>query len=373
MKKSYYMYSSWYFLMYFALGGFFPLFSQLLTSFKLEGSILGIIFSVGSFATIISQPFWGFVNDKLKKPKQVVSFLLISSSIMIFCFFFTRGASVVGLVYLIFMFFNSGISSVTDSAVLASGIPFGKIRLWGSIGYAVGVQISGLISQRLGINSILGVYIIFMIFAMLIMEKIRFKETDTHKIRVQDFKDLFSNKKYILLSLGCFLVGGSIIGNNNYFGLLYTKLGGSIAGIGLAFLLFAGSEAPFMAIYQKISGRINLIYGLIIVSVFSALRWFIYSLHVSPKILLLTFVLQGISVGGYLVLTTLYVAKITDEKVRTTALSLFGALSMGLGGMVLQFVAGKIMSIFGISHVYTFFFGMNIFAIYIFTRLLNKD
>ena len=106
MKKSYYMYSSWYFLMYFALGGFFPLFSQLLTSFKLEGSILGIIFSVGSFATIISQPFWGFVNDKLKKPKQVVSFLLISSSIMIFCFFFTRGASVVGLVYLIFMFFN---------------------------------------------------------------------------------------------------------------------------------------------------------------------------------------------------------------------------------------------------------------------------
>ena len=212
-----------------------------------------------------------------------------------------------------------------------------------------------------------------MIFAMLIMEKIRFKETDTHKIRVQDFKDLFSNKKYILLSLGCFLVGGSIIGNNNYFGLLYTKLGGSIAGIGLAFLLFAGSEAPFMDIYQKISGRINLIYGLIIVSVFSALRWFIYSLHVSPKILLLTFVLQGISVGGYLVLTTLYVAKITDEKVRTTALSLFGALSMGLGGMVLQFVAGKIMSIFGISHVYTFFFGMNILAIYIFTRLLNKD
>lgn len=46
---------------------------------------------------------------------------------------------------------------------------------------------------------------------------------------------------------------------------------------------------------------------------------------------------------------------------------------MGLGGMVLQFVAGKIMSIFGISHVYTFFFGMNILAIYIFTRLLNKD
>ena len=141
----------------------------------------------------------------------------------------------------------------------------------------------------------------------------------------------------------------------------------------MAFLLFAGSEAPFMAIYQKISGKINLIYGLIIISIFSALRWLIYSLNVNPKILLFTFFLQGISVGGYLVLTTLYVAKITEEKVRTTALSLFGALSMGLGGMALQFIAGKIMSNFGISHVYTFFFGMNIIAIYILTVLLKKD
>ena len=373
MKKSYYMYSSWYFLMYFAFGGFFPLFSQLLTSFKLEGSILGIIFSLGSFATIISQPFWGYVNDKLKKPKHVVNFLLVSSSFMIFCFFFTKGAFIIGLIYLIFMFFNSGISSVTDSTILSSGIPFGKIRLWGSIGYAVGVQISGLISQKLGINSILGVYIIFMILSMLIMEKINFKEASSHKIRVQDFKDLFRNKKYLLLSLSCFLIGGSIVGNNNYFGLLYKELGGSIAGIGLAFLLFAGSEAPFMAIYQKISGKINLIYGLIIISIFSALRWLIYSLNVNPKILLFTFFLQGISVGGYLVLTTLYVAKITEEKVRTTALSLFGALSMGLGGMALQFIAGKIMSNFGISHVYTFFFGMNIIAIYILTVLLKKD
>lgn len=372
MRKNYYMYSFWYFLMYFALGGFFPLFSQLLTSFKLSGSTMGIIFSIGSLATIISQPFWGYINDKIKRPKTVVNFLLISSSIMIFCFFFTKGATITGVIYLVFMFFNSGISSVSDSSVLASEIPFGKIRLWGSIGYAVGVQMSGIIAQKFGIKSILGVYIIFMIFAMLVMEKIRFKDSNTHSIDIHDFKAILKNKKYIFLSIGCFLLGGSIIGNNNYFGLLYKELGGSIAGIGLAFLLFAGSEAPFMAIYQKFSGKINLVHGLIIVSIFSSIRWLLYSLTNSPFILLITFILQGISVGGYLVFTTLYVAKITDEKVRTSALSLFGALSMGLGGMVLQYFAGKIMANLGISQVYTFFFGLNILAIYIFTRLLKE-
>lgn len=372
MKRSYYLYSTWYFLMYFALGSFFPLFSQLLSSFKLEGSTLGIIFSIGSFATIISQPFWGFVNDKMKKPKKLISFLLISSSIAIFCFFFTKGAFVVSLVYLIFMFFNSGTGSISDSSVLSSGIPFGKVRLWGSIGYAIGVQFAGLVSEKLGIKSILIIYIVFMILTVLIMKTINFNKAEVKKIQLSDIKELVHNKKYLLAALGCFLVGGSVTGNNNYFGLLYKELGGSIAGIGLAFLLFAGSEAPFMMFFQKVSRKINLVHGLIFVSGISAIRWILYSYTSNPNVLLWSFLLQGISVGGYLVFTTLYIAEVTEEKVRTTALSLFGALSMGLGGMVLQYFSGKIMAGFGISKVYVFFAIANIIAVGIFMRLNSK-
>lgn len=373
MKKSYYLYSSWYFLMFFAFGGFFPLFSQLLSSFKMDGSVLGLIFSIGSFATIVSQPFWGYVNDKLKKPKKLISFLLISSSVAIFCFFFTKGVFLVGIIYLIFMFFNSGIGSICDSTVLSSGIPYGKIRLWGSVGYAAGVQFAGLVSQSLGIKSILVNYILFMAITIVILNKIKFNEISIHRINMGDFKQLIKNKKYILAALGCFLVGGTVVGNNNYFGLLYKELGGSIAGIGLAFLLFAGSEAPFMVFFQKISKKLNLVHGLIFVSIISAFRWIIYSFTVNPQVLLWTFILQGISVGGYLVFTTLYIAEITEEKVRTTALSLFGALSMGLGGMFIQFFAGKIMGEFGISKVYLFFFLANALAIAVYMKLLKKN
>lgn len=372
MKKNYYLYSAWYFLMFFALGSFFPLFSQLLSSFKLQGSTMGIIFSIGSFATITSQPFWGFINDKLKKPKKLITFLLLSSAVAIFCFFFTKGTYIIAAVYLVFMFFNSGIGSISDSSVLASGIPFGKIRLWGSIGYAVGVQVAGLISEKAGIKSILLIYIIFMIFTVLVMNSIKFNRVEVNKINFHDLKALFHNKKYILAALGCFLVGGSVTGNNNYFGLLYKELGGSIAGIGLAFLLFAGSEAPFMVLFQKISKKIQLTHGLIFVSIISVIRWFIYSNTVNPKVLLWTFFLQGLSVGGYLVITTLYVAEITEEKVRTTALSLFGALSMGLGGMILQVISGKIMASFGISKVYLFFTIANILAVLLFVKLSGE-
>ena len=372
MKKSYYLYSTWYFLMFFALGSFFPLFSQLLTSFKLQGSTLGVIFSIGSFATIISQPFWGFVNDKLKKPKKLISFLLTSSSIAIFCFFFTKGAFIVSIVYLIFMFFSSGVGAISDSSVLSSGLAYGKVRLWGSIGYAIGVQFAGLVSEKMGINSILVIYIVFMILTILIMSKITFNKTEMKKIQVSDIKELLHNKRYILAALGCFLVGGSVVGNNNYFGLLYKELGGSIAGIGLAFLLFAGSEAPFMMFFQKVSKKINLVNGLVFVSFISAIRWVLYSNTTNPNVLLWSFLLQGISVGGYLVFTTLYIAEITEEKVRTTALSLFGALSMGLGGMVLQFLSGKIMASFGIPKVYIFFAIANFIAVVIFMRLKGK-
>lgn len=371
MKKVYYLFVVWYFLMYFALGSFFPLFSQLLSSYGLKGSAMGVIFSIGSFATIFSSPFWGFVNDKLKNPKKLISFLLLSSSITILAFFFSKSVFAIGLVYLLFMFFNSGIGSISDSSVLSGEIPFGKIRLWGSIGFAVGVQISGLISEKLGIKSIISIYIIFMVLTVLTIKKIEFKNISTHTIKLRDFKELLRNKKYMVAALACFLLGSTITGNNNYFGLLYKNLGGSVAGIGLAFLLFAGSEAPFMAIFQKFSKKINLVHGFMAVGAVSAFRWFIYSISSNPKILLWSFVLQGISVGGYLVFVTLYVAQITDIKHRTTALSLFGALSMGLGGMVTQYIAGKVMGAFGISHVYTFFAVISILAIVVFKNLLS--
>lgn len=373
MKKNQLLYSTWYFLMFFALGAFFPLFSQLLSSFKLSGDVLGTIFSIGSFATILSQPFWGFINDKLKKPKELMTALLLISSGIIFSFFFTKGSLIVGVIYLLFMFFYSGVGSISDSTVLSSGIPFGKIRLWGSIGYAIGVQFAGLVSQYFGIKSIIAVYIIFMVLAVIIMRTIKFNNISTYKMKFSDFHSLFKNKKYITVALGCFLIGGSIVGNNNYFGLLYKELGGSIAGIGFAFLLFAGSEAPFMILAQKFSKRINLVHGLIFISIISAFRWFLYSLHIMPSLILFTFFLQGISVGGYLVFTTLYISEITEENVRTTALALFGALSMGLGGMILQYIAGKVMVNFGISHVYTFFSFANIIAVGIFSLLLKKE
>jgi len=128
-----------------------------------------------------------------------------------------------------------------------------------------------------------------------------------------------------------------------------------------------------MIIFQKISKKLNLVHGLVFVSIVSAIRWIIYGFTTNPQVLLWTFVFQGISVGGYLVFTTLYIAEITEEKVRTTALSLFGALSMGLGGMVIQGLSGKIMGEFGISKVYLFFFMANALAVVVYMRLLKKN
>ena len=118
-------------------------------------------------------------------------------------------------------------------------------------------------------------------------------------------KKLLSNTNYLVFLIASFLIGGTITANNSYFGLLYGELGGSISGIGLAFLLFAGSEAPIMAVVQNFSKRVNLILGLMISCLFFVLRYYWYGSMPAPKWILAFFFIQGLSIGSYLVLATL--------------------------------------------------------------------
>ncbi len=149
-------------------------------------------------------------------------------------------------------------------------------------------------------------------------------------------------------------------GHNNYFSLLYRELGGSLSGVGLAFLLFAGSEAPVMALVQNLSRRINVTSGLVISSLIFSLRWLWYSTMPDPKFILILFFIQGLSIGSFLVLVTLYISEVTTPDLRTTALAIYFSFSAGLGGMFAQYFSGLILNNYGIARVYSFYFVMSL-------------
>lgn len=70
-------------------------------------------------------------------------------------------------------------------------------------------------------------------------------------------KDLFKNKVFVRLLICAFFMTGTSIAHNTYFGYLFRQEGGSVAGIGTAFFLMAGSEAIVMAAASRFSKKIG--------------------------------------------------------------------------------------------------------------------
>ncbi len=373
MKKKYSIYASWYFFMFFALGTFLPLFSQYLKWREFSGKELGLAFSLGSLATIVMQPVWGYISDHFKKPKSVINLLIIASSISILGIALSPNVVTITAFYLVFMVFFSGLNPVCDSLVLASPFEFGKIRLWGAVGFAVGVQVAGLLAEKFGLNVIFPLIIVSYIITLGIVRLIEVEEVEEHPISKTDIITLLANKKFIIFLLGSFMIGGTITAHNNYFGILYRELGGSIAGIGLAFLLFAGSEAPIMVLSQNLAKKINLTLALFISSLIFNLRWFWYGTGPNPDFILFLFFLQGLSIGSYLVFVTLFISENTKSNLRTTAIAIYASFSVGVGGMVMQYISGLLLESKGIKFVYTFYFYCTIIASLLYFLLYIVD
>lgn len=376
MKNLYSIFAVWYFFIFYSMGSFFPLISQFLKKSGFSGGQLGTAFGLGALATIILQPLWGFISDRYRNPKSVVCLLVAVNTMGAVLIYMGNSVLSITAAYIMFMGFFSGLTPVTDSMVLGSGIEFGKIRLWGALGFALGAQATGILSQKFGLGAIFFSVVVSNLAVLIITRSIDGDSQVTHcdsRISKKDFKELLSNRRYLIFLAASFLVGGTMSGHNSYFGLLYRELGGSISGIGLAFLLFAGSEAPVMAIIQKISRRISLSFGLLTSTIFFAMRWYWYSTMPDPGIILVFFLLQGLSIGSYLVLVTLYINEVTVPKLRTTAIAIYCSFSTGVGGMLTQYFSGLIMERWGISRVYTFYFLSSVMAAVMFTYLLTEE
>lgn len=309
------------------------------------------------------QPLWGYLADRYRNSKVIVFILVTCYTLAGLTMAVGTGVAKLTIIYGVFMVFFSGIMPVIDSMVVGNGLEFGKVRLWGAMGFALGAQVTGLLAESLGLPSIFFAITLSNVLVLILTVKIddrSHSKTREDSLNRGDILELLSDKGYLIFLVASFLVGGSMTGHNNYFSLLYRELGGSLSGVGLAFLLFAGSEAPVMALVQNLSRKINVTSGLIISSLIFSMRWLWYSTMPDPKWILTLFFIQGLSIGSFLVLVTLYISEVTTPNLRTTALAIYFSFSAGLGGMFAQYFSGLILNNYEIAQVYSFYFVMSL-------------
>lgn len=352
--------STFYFLSFFGIGALLPLLSVYLQeNVGLTGAQIGTIMSISPVVTILVQPFWGVISDYTQKPRLVLTVALIGTAITGFAYSFVDEYVWFIAVAALLALTQSALIPISDSISLnyvqKTNGNYGSIRLWGALGYAGAVYFAGKLSEAFGISSIFYIFVVTLLTAAIFSWNLP-KESQSMQVNIKKgISSLIRLPRFVLFLLTTFLIIGPILANNTYFGIFINDIGGSLAGVGLAFLLAAGSEAPFMKFAGNWINKLGMMKVLLMAGIISCLRWFFYFFEPSIQLVYLTTIAQGFSVGLFIPAALQYVRDITPGNIRATAVSVYSAFGNGLGSWFCIFVGGYILEQFSIGSVYLFF------------------
>ncbi|MBP1764318.1 MAG: transporter [Firmicutes bacterium] len=331
--------SAVYIDIYGVLACFYPFLTVYFQQRGLSFTEMGIAFALVSLTSVIAQPVWGFVADKYSNKRTILLITLFFSALVVYSlvlasdFYFVIGSIV------LVMAFQSPVVPVADAYCYAlikqySWLQYGRIRMMGSLGYAVIVLLLGWIVKYFGINSVYFAYSIISLCGMFLVLGIDFKDKVTRQtVKLQDVANLLRNKKVLLLLLAIVFTNIAIGSNSSYISILIEQTGGDVAQIGIVWFIVAISELPVLFVGAKLLrnyGELNLyLVGLSLYVVRYLLDSFC-TWYVSVAAIQL---MQGITYTFFLVASLEYLNRIAPGKIKTVAMTLHAA-SIAIGGVI---------------------------------------
>lgn len=356
---------------FFAIGALFPLLGQYLASIGFNGVEIGVICSSSTAIGILSSPLLGSFYEKRNNSKKVLYSLYALALALVLMLMLAKHFAPFLVIFILAFFFEGPIRPLNDAMTLSSGHTFGKVRKWGSVGFALGVFIAGILSEKIGLAIIFPMYSVALLATMVFIKSIKLTTFDNYTseskpIKSGNFKILLKNKKYMALIWSAFFINGTMIAQNTYFSFLFIQVGGTFSGIGLALLLMVGSEVPMMAWSEKLS-KIIPMEKLILITMFVSLARFLwYSTAPSPELLTGTFFTQGIANGVLLVMLVKYISKTVDKSMISSAITLYAAISSNASAILCLFFGGVILESFSGAAVYLFYGVFNLVGIFVY-------
>src|SRR5690625_643108 len=181
---------------------FLPLYLQ----YKgLNGTEIGWVLAIGPFASIISQPFWGYLSDKYKTVKRMLILSVIGMLIASVIFFQMNHLVTILIVGAFFYFFSSPVGALSDSLAQRRAndlrISFGAIRTWGSVGFAFSSLVVGEMLDRFGVHFMVWPYVILGAILLIISFTIQDVKADTSPVKFKDIGKILTNKPFLLFLL----------------------------------------------------------------------------------------------------------------------------------------------------------------------------
>ena len=348
-----------------ALGAIFPFFSLYFKTFLgLDGLTLGITLAIGPLFGILASPFWGFVADTTGYRKEILIIMTIGSSIGYMLIQNIDQLIVLILTLAFLSVFTSPVMPMATSLTFGilgkmNSINFGKIRVWGTIGYLSSVILIPIALNFLegsngneisvSLKSIFPLASSLCLIACLPLFRVKDQNGETTlKSSPKDISILMKSKSYkrlLIVSFFTFMLLSSPI---SLFPLLVVEMGGNIQQIGFLWIPMLILEIPLIFYasrwLRKFGAKIFILIGILC----DGIRW-LATILISELFWIFFFqMFHGIVVVGLFIGMQMYVETELSKNLRSTAQTLLGMI-MGLGSVLSFIWSGLILEFFNVT------------------------
>lgn len=348
-----------YFLMYNFYYLSFALFSVLISVYLInkgfKPSEVSLVVATSFFASMAAQPLIGMLSDKYNhKYVNIILFFLAAGGGIYFVH--AKSLLEIAVGYSFVLTIINGTNPIMEKIATTSRFQYGKIRIWGTIGYALGSQAAGLIYD---LRSPEAIFIIF-VFTMLLCivgtagtvensteEKAELDKEikiETHKEENKGyFSALFKNKKYLYyLVISGIFYGITNVGHT-YISAMFQNDGMEVSVVSVILSAAVLCEAPIVFFSNRFMDKISSKKLLIIAFSVVIFQYFVYGFNLGMPLKIFATLIAKHPAGMLFIMINLKVVNtLVDAKYQITALAMVQTIR-NLTSIIFQNMAGSIL------------------------------
>lgn len=344
---------------YLAFAAYSAVLSVYLKGIGKNDSEMSLILSAAGIFSFVIGPVIGYINDRARDQKRVAAALLVTAAAQGLVFAAAQGLGVLFVLNGLIMSAMNSLSSICERLAGESRFRYGVLRVWGTFGYAAGVQGAGLAIE------LLPGYALFLLTAAacglcllgLAGAELRPsapKEGAEEKPRL---RALLGSPQFFLFLLVAFIFYGCAGVNMNYSPVLLTGLGIPTGVVGTVLSVSTVVEIPLFLFSHKFMDRLSGKTLMAVCFVLAIGQYLVYGLSASPWIVVAAVVLlKAVTSTLYMMLSLKMVRCLVPSGLTTTGLAVVAAVN-NLAGIVMQNLCGWMVSAAGIGRMYLFMAG----------------
>jgi PPP family 3-phenylpropionic acid transporter len=341
-----------YYFSFFAAAGIYVPYLGLYTRGLGFASLqIGFIAALTPLSKILFPPFWGAIADRTGSRKSLI---LLTTALSVAAFsllFVAHGFAAVSLAILAYAFFHAPILALSETLVLEEsarrGFVYGRIRVWGSLGYLLAALILGKVLDLTSLETFVTAFVAVSLLQLGAALGLPAAPAPRARRAARGVLEQLRRKDVVAFLIACTLMEVSHSGYNGFFSIHLSENGYSKSAIGPLVALPVFCEIAAMMVADGWMRRWGSRWMMSLAFGAAVLRWGVLALTTAWVPIALSQTLHALTYGFFHVTAVHTARRFFPAHLQASAQSLYIGLTYGVGGAVGLLAAGHLYDAWG--------------------------